>query len=110
MELGQEGVAKREFQQIMNVATAASKNESLEHLILHTLPSGVKLGGKERWVAHMDVSLTVRCVIFSRTSAEEIHSLRTMRPMRSRSPFQSSRRKPHSCGLAYSCRTFMRTQ
>jgi hypothetical protein len=46
LELGAMAAAKKETQQLVNIATAANKIPSLEHLILHTLPSGEKLGGK----------------------------------------------------------------
>jgi hypothetical protein len=64
LELGAMAAAKKETQQLVNIATAANKITSLEHLVLHTLPSGKKLGGK--YVPHMDVS----CLLF------EIHDSR----------------------------------
>lgn len=57
MEIGVMAAAKRETQQLVNIATAADKIKTLEHLILHTLPSGEKLGGKEYYVPHMDVGI-----------------------------------------------------
>ncbi|KAM0710758.1 hypothetical protein Q7P35_001496 [Cladosporium inversicolor] len=54
LEKGALAAAKKETQQLVNIATAADKIETLEHLILHTLPSGEKLGGKEHYVPHMD--------------------------------------------------------
>ena len=57
LEKGALAAAKKETQQLVNIATAADKIETLEHLILHTLPSGEKLGGKEHYVPHMDVRL-----------------------------------------------------
>jgi hypothetical protein len=56
LELGAMAAAKKETQQLVNIATAADKISSLEHLILHTLPSGEKLGGKGYYVPHLDVS------------------------------------------------------
>jgi len=47
--------AKKETQQLVNIAAAADRIKTLEHLVLHTLPSGVKLGGKEHYVPHLDV-------------------------------------------------------
>jgi NAD(P)-dependent dehydrogenase (short-subunit alcohol dehydrogenase family) len=58
LELGAMAAAKKETQQLVKIATAANKISSLEHLVLHTLPSGEKLGGK--YVPHMDVS----CLLF----------------------------------------------
>jgi uncharacterized protein YbjT (DUF2867 family) len=60
LDLGAMAAAKKETQQLVNIATAANKIASLEHLILHTLPSGEKLGGKENYVPHMDVSVLRR--------------------------------------------------
>ena len=57
LEKGALAAAKKETQQLVNIATAADRIETLEHLILHTLPSGEKLGGKEHYVPHMDVCL-----------------------------------------------------
>jgi uncharacterized protein YbjT (DUF2867 family) len=54
LELGALAAAKKETQQLVNIAIAANKISGLEHLVLHTLPSGEKLGGK--YVPHMDVS------------------------------------------------------
>ncbi|KAK5132627.1 hypothetical protein LTR08_008826 [Meristemomyces frigidus] len=54
MQVGPEAAAEKEYQEMLNVATAASKITSLEHLILHTLPSGVKMAVKEFYVPHMD--------------------------------------------------------
>ena len=56
LSLGAEKAAEKEYDQIMNIATAASRTPSLEHFILHTLPSGEKLAGKEYAVPHMDAS------------------------------------------------------
>lgn len=47
--------AERETQQILNIATAASRTSTLEHYVQHTLPSGEKMAGI--YVPHMDVSL-----------------------------------------------------
>jgi hypothetical protein len=55
LEKGALAAAKKETQQLVNIAKAADGIEGLEHLILHTLPSGEKLGGKELYVPHMDV-------------------------------------------------------
>lgn len=55
MEKGALAAAEKETQQLVNIATAASKISTLEHLVLHTLPSGEKLGGKDYYVPHMDV-------------------------------------------------------
>ena len=55
LEKGAMAAAKKETQQLVNIASAADRIEGLEHLILHTLPSGEKLGGKEHYVPHMDV-------------------------------------------------------
>ena len=57
LENGAMAAAQKERQQLVNIATAANKISSLEHLVLHTLPSGEKLGGKEHYVPHMDVSI-----------------------------------------------------
>ncbi|THW13254.1 hypothetical protein D6D19_08883 [Aureobasidium pullulans] len=46
MENGPDAAAEKEAQQLINIATAASRILSLEHLILHTLPAGEKLSGK----------------------------------------------------------------
>ncbi|KAK4541391.1 hypothetical protein LTR36_007992 [Oleoguttula mirabilis] len=54
LEVGPEAASEREYQEILNIATAASQNTSLEHLVLHTLPSGAKMAGKEFYVPHMD--------------------------------------------------------
>ncbi|KAI5251053.1 hypothetical protein E4T42_04610 [Aureobasidium subglaciale] len=51
---GPDAAAEREKQQLVNVATAASKIETLDHLILHTLPGGEKLAGPGNFVPHMD--------------------------------------------------------
>jgi hypothetical protein len=53
LETNPEDAAVRERQQLVNIATAASKIPSLEHLILHTLPAGKKLNGT--FVPHFDV-------------------------------------------------------
>jgi hypothetical protein len=53
LEKGPEDAAVRERQQLVNIATAASKVSSLEHLILHTLRAGKKLNGT--FVPHFDV-------------------------------------------------------
>lgn len=58
MALGSEKASKKEFDQIMNIATAASRVEGLEHFVMHTLPSGRKLRGEEYHVPHMDVCQT----------------------------------------------------
>lgn len=50
-----EAAAERETQQLLNIATAASKVPTLEHFIQHTLPSGEKMAGI--YIPHMDVSL-----------------------------------------------------
>ena len=55
MGLGPEEASRKEYNEMMNIATAASKTESLEHFVLHTLPSGEKLAGKKFRVPHMDV-------------------------------------------------------
>lgn len=55
-EIGAIAAAKKETQQLVNIGTAANKISTLEHLILHTLPAGEKLGGREYYVPHMDVS------------------------------------------------------
>lgn len=55
LDNGTAAAAKKETQQLVNIATAADKIETLEHLVLHTLPSGEKLGGKECYVPHLDV-------------------------------------------------------
>ena len=60
LDLGAMAAAKKETQQLVNIATAANRIASLEHLILLTLPSGEKLGGKENYVPHMDVSVLRR--------------------------------------------------
>lgn len=60
MEKGALAAAEKETQQLVNIATAASKISTLEHLVLHTLPSGEKLGGKAYYVPHMDVSYDPR--------------------------------------------------
>lgn len=51
-----EDAARRETQQLVNIAIAAGETASLEHLVLHTLPAGEKLAGKGNFVPHMDVS------------------------------------------------------
>ncbi|KAI5270100.1 hypothetical protein E4T47_06494 [Aureobasidium subglaciale] len=51
---GPDAAAEREKQQLVNIATAASKIKTLEHLILHTLPGGEKLAGPGNFVPHMD--------------------------------------------------------
>jgi hypothetical protein len=56
LSLGPMAAAKKETQQLVNIATAADRIEGLEHLILHTLPSGEKLGGEGYYVPHLDVS------------------------------------------------------
>jgi hypothetical protein len=56
MENGPDAAAEKEAQQLINIATAASRISSLEHLILHTLPAGEKLSGKGNFVPHMDAS------------------------------------------------------
>ncbi|KAI5198318.1 hypothetical protein E4T39_06873 [Aureobasidium subglaciale] len=56
MENGPDAAAEKEAQQLINIATAASRILSLEHLILHTLPAGEKLSGKGNFVPHMDAS------------------------------------------------------
>lgn len=54
LEKSPEDAAARERQQLVNIATAAGKISSLEHLILHTLPAGKKLS--DTFVPHFDVS------------------------------------------------------
>ena len=54
LEKSPEDAAARERQQLVNIATAASKIASLEHLVLHTLPAGKKLS--DTFVPHFDVS------------------------------------------------------
>jgi hypothetical protein len=54
LEKSPEDAAARERQQLVNIATAAGKIPSLEHLILHTLPAGKKLS--DTFVPHFDVS------------------------------------------------------
>ncbi|KAK5701498.1 hypothetical protein LTR97_004313 [Elasticomyces elasticus] len=54
MELGQEGAGEKEYNQMMKIAEAAGKTSTLEHLVLHTLPSGEKMAGKGFYVPHMD--------------------------------------------------------
>ena len=53
LEKSPEDAAARERQQLVNIATAADKISSLEHLILHTLPAGKKLS--DTFVPHFDV-------------------------------------------------------
>ena len=63
LEKGAMAAAKKETQQLLNIAIAADKTRTLEHLVLHTLPSGEKLGGKGHYVPHLDVcpvSVSVR--------------------------------------------------
>jgi hypothetical protein len=55
LDKGAMAAAKKETQQLVNIATVADKVQTLEHLVLHTLPSGEKLGGKEHYVPHLDV-------------------------------------------------------
>jgi hypothetical protein len=64
LELGAMAAAKKETQQLVNIAIAANKIPSLEHLVMHTLPSGEKLGGK--YVPHMDVSCLPLTILFRR--------------------------------------------
>ncbi|KAM0713958.1 hypothetical protein Q7P37_010921 [Cladosporium fusiforme] len=54
LDNGAQAAADKETHQLLNIATAASKISTLEHLVLHTLPSGEKLGGKAYYVPHMD--------------------------------------------------------
>jgi hypothetical protein len=54
LEKSPEDAAARERQQLVNIATAADKISSLEHLILHTLPAGKKIS--DTFVPHFDVS------------------------------------------------------
>ena len=50
--LGAEAAANAETQEIINIATAASRTTSLEHFILSSSPSGQKTAG--RMIPHMD--------------------------------------------------------
>jgi hypothetical protein len=54
LEKSPEDAAARERQQLVNIATAAGKISSLEHLVLHTLPAGRKIS--DTFVPHFDVS------------------------------------------------------
>ncbi|KAK5125403.1 hypothetical protein LTR85_000512 [Meristemomyces frigidus] len=54
LEVGPDAASEREYQEMINVATAAGKVTSLVHFVLHTLPSGAKMAGKEFYVPHMD--------------------------------------------------------
>ncbi|KAK6431714.1 hypothetical protein LTR95_012123 [Oleoguttula sp. CCFEE 5521] len=49
-----EQAAERETNQIVNIAKAVAKVPSVEHLILHTLPGGLKLGGEGYYCPHLD--------------------------------------------------------
>lgn len=57
-----EAGAEREKQQILNIATAASKIPTLEHYIQHTLPSGEKMANI--FVGHLDVRLFAQGRLF----------------------------------------------
>jgi hypothetical protein len=108
LELGAPAAAKKETQQLVNIAIAANKISGLEHLVLHTLPSGEKLGGK--YVPHMDVSwssfeileLAMYLLIICTRA-------KTKPPTTSKCNSRTSRRKPPSSGSAFSRVTSGRT-
>ena len=54
MALGQEGAGKKEYDQLLNVASAANKTPTLEHLIMHTLTSSERIGKPDYHCAHWD--------------------------------------------------------
>jgi NAD(P)-dependent dehydrogenase (short-subunit alcohol dehydrogenase family) len=108
LDLGAMAAAKKETQQLVNIATAANNISSLEHLILHTLPSGEKLGGKENYVPHMDVSVFV---VETRIRHVLIQLLRakTKPPTTSKRSSQTSRKRPPFYGSDSSQATSGRT-
>lgn len=52
--LGDHGAGQKEYDQILRIASAAGKTASLDHFVLHSLPSGEKLAGKDYLVPHWD--------------------------------------------------------
>ncbi|EMC99780.1 hypothetical protein BAUCODRAFT_30183 [Baudoinia panamericana UAMH 10762] len=54
LQLGQKGAGEKEYQQMLNIATAAQHTEGLEHFILHSLPAGEKVTDGKAFCAHTD--------------------------------------------------------
>lgn len=54
MSLGIDAAGQKEYDQVLRLATAASKLKTLEHFILHTLTSSDKLGQPDHKCAHWD--------------------------------------------------------
>jgi hypothetical protein len=52
--LGDHGAGEREYNQMLNIANAAQKTPTLEHLVLQAMTSGEKLAGKDFIVPHWD--------------------------------------------------------
>jgi hypothetical protein len=52
--LGEQGAGEREYDQMINIANAAQKTMTLEHLVLHAMTAGEKLAGKGHIVPHWD--------------------------------------------------------
>jgi len=93
LDIGPMAAAKKETQQLVNIATAANKISTLEHMILHTLHSGEKLSGKGHYVPHMDVRVcrqNSRFVIYSLSYTGQRPSRR-----RHQSPFPRTREENH---------------
>jgi len=103
LEFGQDGAAEREYTQMMKIAEAAGSTSTLEHLVLHTLPSGKKMAGI--YVPHMDVSRVAGSLETVGQADFLLYRPKTAPQTTSSRNSRMWQRRRRSCGSACSRRT-----